>query len=125
MLVVFRVVATVKSPKTFAIDTVYVLGFIGCFGLSHNHDIGLDYAVFKRGRLPEKAFDEVAVVLRKHGGDGVPFGTELEELKVVVVLSQAGVPARFGIVNVAKFILQRVFSQFEILKSEGLAEIKL
>src|SRR5688572_3783991 len=87
MLVVFGVVATIKSPETLSQYPVDVLGFPDVFIFAHEHDIRLNEVLFESRGLAEKTLDYTGVILREHGRNGIPFSGKFKDRKVIIVLT--------------------------------------
>src|SRR5690349_2869296 len=89
VLIVFRIVTSIKSPEALAINAVEVLRLFDVFVLTHDDDIWFDEALLEARRLSEKSGDDSRMILRQHGGNRIPLGRELKDGEVVIVLAHA------------------------------------
>ncbi len=73
VLVILRIMASVKSEKSLPLDPVDIPGFAIDLILAEDHDRGFDLIRVERSGLPHKAFHQGGVVLCEHGGYRIPF----------------------------------------------------
>lgn len=123
VLVILGIVASVKGESALADVAVDILDLV-----LPRHFRQDDHALFhlvlkERGRLPQKAVDNVRMALGEHGGHGVVFGGKVEELKVVRLRSpQAGVVAG---VDIGKLVFVGICLEGEVLEREAALIVEL
>ena len=73
VLVVFGIMASVKSPEPLSKNAVQVLYLPNVFVFAHDDGIGLDEVLFETRGLSEEPGNNACVILRQHGRNGIPF----------------------------------------------------
>ena len=86
MLVVFRVVATEKSPKAVAEVTVDVTVLVQGAIVAQDDDGRLHIVLVEGRGLAHKALHQLFVTLCEHRRDRIPLGREIEKEEVIVLL---------------------------------------
>src|SRR5690606_6126781 len=123
MLIVFGVVAAIKRPESFTENAVDIFGFADFFVFTHHDYVRLDKLRFKSSGLSEESLYDLAVILRQHGRDRIPFRREFEQGEIVVVFSQS--PFSRVIVDIRKLVLVGVAYQLEIRKRQAMLVVEL
>jgi len=78
MLIILRVVSTIKGKRAFSKRTVQVSNLIPAWCLAQNNHIGFDGALSKIGCLTDETLYGRDMVLRQHGRNGIPLCAEVK-----------------------------------------------
>ena len=91
--VVLGVVAAVEGPEPLAVVVVNITSFLSRFVFPHDKDVRLDEFFLERSGLAHEPFDCPGVVLREHGGHGVPLGGKVKKSKIILFGVDVAAPA--------------------------------
>src|ERR1700743_475876 len=86
MLIILRIMASVKSPLALAIFAVDIARLISGFHFAHNNYAGLYLAFVKGGGKAHEAFYPLVMILCKHTWHHIPFGRKIKQRKKIVCL---------------------------------------
>ena len=86
MAIVLGVMAAKEGPKAVAEVAMNIAVLPQCGIVAQHNDARLDISFAEGGSLAHEAFDQALMALGEHGGDRIPFGLEVEEQEIVVVL---------------------------------------
>src|SRR6056297_1119481 len=84
MLIIFGIMASIKSPCAFTSRPMNISNFINGFIIAQYDHLRLDILFLKSRGLTHESFNRSSVVLSKHGGYRVPFCGEIKQRKVVL-----------------------------------------
>src|ERR1035438_7954045 len=85
MLIILRIMTTIKCPGAFAEITVNKFGFIGRFILAHNYYFRLDIGFDKRSCLSHKSFYHLLMILTKHCWHWIGLGRKIKQGKEIIL----------------------------------------
>src|SRR5437879_7904250 len=120
MLVIFRIMASVKGPLSFAKFAMNIPGLVTGFHLAHYSYTWFNQFFIKSCSQSHKAFDHFVVILSQHAWYHVPFGREVKQGEKIP--GALNLPCG-SYINIAELVRHRIHIQHKILKSESLGEI--